>query len=37
LDTEDETAKFKFMLFAVVAFLVSGFFAYMELKYATGG
>ena len=37
MDTENETAKFKFLLFALVAFLVSGFFAYQELKYSTSG
>ena len=37
MDAEEETVKFKFMLIALVAFVVSGFFAYMELKYATGG
>ena len=37
MDTEDETTKLKFLLFTILAFLVSGFFAYMELKYATGG
>ena len=37
MDTENETAKLKFLLFAVVALLVSGFFAYQELKYSTAG
>jgi hypothetical protein len=37
VDTDNETAKFKFILFVVVAFLVSTFFAYMELKYSMSG
>ena len=37
MDADAETAKFKFMLFVVVVFLASTFFAYMELKYSTAG
>jgi hypothetical protein len=36
VDTESETAKFKFILIAAIAFIVSTFFAYIELKYAMG-
>ena len=36
MDTDSETAKIKFILFAVVAFVVSGFFAYQELQYSMG-
>ena len=37
MDAEEEAGKFKLMLFVVVVFLVSTFFAYLELKYSTAG
>ena len=37
MDVENETWKFKLMLGVLVAFIVSGVFAYMELKYSTSG
>lgn len=37
MDTDNETAKFKLILIAAIAFIVSTFFAFQELKYATGG
>jgi hypothetical protein len=37
MDVEQETAKFKVMLVVAVVFLVSTFFAYLELKYSLGG
>jgi hypothetical protein len=37
VDTDNETAKLKFILFVGIAFLVSTFFAYVELKYSMSG
>lgn len=37
MDQEAELAKFKLILFALVVFLVSGFFAYGELKFSLWG
>lgn len=37
MDVEEETWKFKAMLAVLLAFIVSAFFAYVELKYATAG
>ena len=37
MDADEEAGKFKLMLFVLIAFIVSTFFAYMELKYSTGG
>jgi hypothetical protein len=34
---EDETAKLKFGLVLIAAFLISTYFAYAELKYSMGG
>lgn len=34
MDEEEELSKLKWLLIAVVVFLVSGFFSYQELKYA---
>ena len=37
MDEEEELAKFKLMLAALVAFLISGYFSYQELQYALFG
>ena len=37
MDTDSEVAKFKWLLIAGVAFLVSGYFSYHEIKYMTWG
>ena len=37
MDTESETKNLKLILVAVLTFLVSAYFAYMELKYTTSG
>ena len=37
VDVDDEVANAKFMLFAFVAFLFSGYYSYIEMKYAIWG
>jgi hypothetical protein len=37
MDQDEELAKFKWILIAAIAFLVSSYFSYRELKYAVWG
>ena len=37
VDVDDEVKNAKFMLFAFVAFLFSGYYSYVEMKYAIWG